>query len=366
MTDKICIFVATSGHSGVDRYVKNLAPELVRQGVAVDILKVRNHGPYFEATIPGLNIIDLKAKSVYASLPEVVNYLKREKPKALLSDKDRVNRTALIAQKLSGVKVKVFVRSGTTVSIDLQHRNWLDRQLQKLSMGKLYRLADGVIIPSQEAAKDFAAFTGFPYERIQVLPLPLLPKSFTTQRPEHIWFKEDSPPVILGVGELCERKDFATLLRAFALVREKKNCRLVILGRGKQKEKLENLAKSLNIDDDVDFLGFQNNVYDFMRYSQVFAFSSKWEGFGAVLTEALACGTPVVSTSCPSGPRELITKRNLGSLVEIGNAEELAKELLYWLEQDKEIAAKERIKAVEKYQIDIAGTFYKKLLLGEK
>lgn len=363
MTDKICIFVATSGHSGVDRYVKNLAPELVRQGVAVDILKVQNHGPYFSESISGLNIVSLKAKSVYASLPEVIDYLKREKPQALLSDKDRVNRTALIAKKLSGVKTKVFVSSGTTVSIDLQHRNWLDRQLQRLSMGKLYRLAEAVIIPSQEAAKDFTIFTGFPYERIQVLPLPLLPKSFTTQRPEHIWFKENSPPVILGVGELCERKDFATLLRAFALVKENMDCRLIILGRGKQKAKLETLAKSLNICDYVDFLGFQSNVYDYMRYSQVFAFSSRWEGFGAVLAEALACGTPVVSTNCPSGPKEIITKNNLGSLVEIGDEQRFKEALLYWLKQNRKMAEEERIEAVENYRVDVASRLYREFLL---
>jgi glycosyltransferase involved in cell wall biosynthesis len=366
MLPKLAIFVATSGHSGVDRYVKNLAPALVRQGVLIDILKVQKHGPYFQEQVEGLRIIEFKARSVYQSLPELIDYLKKEQPNALLSDKDRVNRTAIIAKYLSGTKTKVFVSSGTTVSIDLAHRNWLDRQLQKLSMGKLYRLANGVIIPSQEAADDFANFTGFPRSKITVLPLPLIPKAIKTKRPEHPWFQEGAAPVILAIGELSLRKDFATLLRAFVLVKNKIDCRLVILGRGKEQQNLLTLAKNLGISEYVAFLGFQKEVYNFISYAKVFAFTSRWEGFGAVIVEALACGVAVVAANCPSGPKEIIGGNEvLGDLFSVGNVPSMAELLLKRLQNFNREGIEERLKRIEEYRVDKATCLYKKLIFGE-
>ncbi len=364
MSQKLAIFVATSGHSGVDRYVQNLAPALVRQGVLVDILKVQKHGPYFQESMEGLRIIEFKARSVYQSLPELIGYLKKEHPNALLSDKDRVNRTAIIAKYLSGVKTQIFVSSGTTVSIDLAHRNWLDRQLQKLSMGKLYRLADGVIIPSQEAADDFANFTGFPRSQITVLPLPLIPDVIKAKRPDHPWFQEDAAPVILAIGELSLRKDFATLLRAFVLVKNKIDCRLVILGRGKEHHNLLMLSKNLGISDYVVFLGFQKEVYDFISYAKVLAFTSRWEGFGAVIAEALACGIPVVAADCPSGPKEIIGNNEvLGDLFPIGNVTDLADLLLKRMGNANEEERDRRVRGIEKYRISNAAYLYRRFVL---
>jgi hypothetical protein len=154
---RIAFFLSTSGHSGVDRVAKHLLPALARRGYQVDLLKVRRHGPELGDTDPRIRILDLGHRQTYACLPKLVHYLRRKRPAVLLSDKDRVNRTALLARGLAGVDTRLVVRSGTTLSLDLASRGMLERWLQRASVGRLYPFADQVIVPSNGAADDMAA-----------------------------------------------------------------------------------------------------------------------------------------------------------------------------------------------------------------
>lgn len=326
---RVAFFLATSGHSGVDRLMRHLIPAVARRGYAVDQLKVRRHGPDL-GEAPGVNVVDLGASHVYSSLPALTAYLHRVRPAVMLSDKDKVNRCAVIARWLSRSPTRLVLRSGTTISVDLAHRRPLDRWTQRQSMRFLYRGAEAVVVPSEAAARDLAAYTGLPPSLIRTLPSPIVPAALFAQRPsapDHPWFVPGAPPVVLGVGELSPRKDFATLIRAFARLRAGREARLVILGRGGQLEALKALAAELGVSADVDFPGFRDDVFRFMSHARVFALTSRWEGLGQVLVEALACGTPVVSTDCPSGPRELLQDGALGPLVAIGDDADYAVQL---------------------------------------
>jgi glycosyltransferase involved in cell wall biosynthesis len=141
---------------------------------------------------------------------------------------------------------------------------------------------------------------------------------------DHPWFSPDAPPVILAVGRLTAVKDYPTLLRAFALLRQWRAARLFILGEGELRRELGALAETLGIAADVQFAGFDPNPYRYMKRSAVLALSSAWEGFGNVLVEALACGTQVVATDCPSGPAEILAGGKFGRLVPVGDAAALA------------------------------------------
>jgi len=324
---RIAIFVATSGHSGVDRLVKHLVPAIARRGYTVDVLKVRGHGPHLDYVPKGVNMIDLGTRHVYSALPAVIQYLRQNHPAAMLSDKDRVNRTAIFAKALARVQTRLVLSSGTTISIDLANRGPFERWLQRSSMRYLYPCAHNVIVTSKGVADDMAAYTGLPRKRIQVVPCPVVPGELFHRPqalPDHPWFLKNGTPVILGVGELCERKDFATLIKAFAKIRKDKNCRLVILGKGKQENSLRILARDLGVEKDMDLPGFKDNPYCYMAHAALLAFTSRWEGLGFVLVEALALGTPVVSTDCPSGPREILVDGRYGPLVAIGDVEQLA------------------------------------------
>jgi glycosyltransferase involved in cell wall biosynthesis len=323
----LAIFLATSGHSGVDRIMQQLIPEIAARGFRIDLLQVRDHGPYLDSLPTNVQRIDLGQRHTYACLPALARYLRIHQPSLLLSDKDRVNRTALLAHWLSGSSSPLFFRLGTTVSINLASRGAFERWLQRNSIGKLYRFAAQVLVPSQGVKEDLSAYTGLSSEKIRVVPSPGIPDDLFERElpiPDHPWFRKHELPIILGVGELGARKDYPTLLRAFARLRSRQPCRLVIVGRGKQRERLLALGDELGIRDDLDLPGFVESPYPFMAHADLFAFSSRWEGLGLVLVEALALGTNVVSSDCPSGPSEILQGGRYGRLFPVADDEAMA------------------------------------------
>jgi glycosyltransferase involved in cell wall biosynthesis len=324
---RLAIFLATSGHSGVDRVMTNLIEELARRGVPVDLVQISNHGPFF-ATLPaGVRRIELGTAHVGSSFLPLARYLRQERPAALLTDKDRVNRIALWARHLTGIPTRLGVRLGTTVSENLARRGWLDRRLQYASIRLFYPWADAILVPSQGAADNLARVGHLDPRRISVVPSPIAGDRLLAQAAEavaHPWFEDPVVPVVLGVGELCARKDFATLIRAFALLRTARPCRLTILGEGRKRTQLESLVRDLGLEADVAMPGFVPNPYSYMARAALFVLSSRCEGAPVVLMEALALGVPVVSTDCPSGPREILHDGTVGPLTAIGDHADLA------------------------------------------
>ncbi len=327
MTD-LAFFLATSGHSGVDRVMGNLIGELARRGLRIDVLRIEGHGPHLPELPPNVRLFPLGAAHVNSCFLPLVKYLRREKPRVLLSDKDRLNRLALWARKVAGVATRVAVRMGTTVSENLAKRGRLERSLQYGSIRWFYPWADAVLVPSCGAAEDIIRIGRLRPEIVRVVPSPIVHAGLQAkarEAAEHPWFNDGGPPVVLGVGELCERKDFATLLQAFARLRKEMECRLLILGEGRKRQELESLAASLGVKSAVSLPGFVANPYAFMSRAALFVLASRCEGSPVVLMEALACGAPVVATDCPSGPREILQGGRLGPLVPIGDVEALAR-----------------------------------------
>ncbi|NEX22428.1 glycosyltransferase [Thiorhodococcus mannitoliphagus] len=356
---RIACFFSTSGHSGVDRAAKHLIPALARRGYQVDLLKVRRHGPNLPEIPEAVRVIDLGSRHTLACLPAVARYLRSARPAAMLSDKDRVNRVALFARALARVPTRLVLRSGTTISIDLATRGALERWVQRNSMGRLYPFADQVIVACQGVADDLAAYTGLARERIRVVPPPVIPEDLLEAelpRPDHPWFAQADKPLILSAGELCSRKDFETLIRAFARLRSERPCRLMIVGRGGARERLLALARELEVAEDVALPGYVDNPYAYMAHADLFAFTSRWEGLGFVLIEALAVGTPVVSTDCPSGPSEILEGGRYGPLVPVGDDVALAAAMAATLEDP--LPAAQLKQAARRYEIEASTDVY--------
>lgn len=323
----IAVLLATSGHSGVDRVMTNLLGAWADAGLAVDLLGIHGHGPHLDPAPAGLRRVPLPARHVNTALPALLRYLRRVRPPLLLTDKDRVNRLALLAATLAGGHTRVAVRLGTTVSVNLAGRGRVERALQRWSMRRLYPRAAAILTPSAGAADDLCAFAGLPRGRVQVVPSPVLGATLAAraaQPARGVHWPDDDVPTVLAIGELCARKDFATLLHAFAVLRATRPCRLVILGEGRQRAQLSALAARLGIAPDLQLAGFVANPYPHLSRAALFVLSSRCEGMPVALIEALACGTAAVSTDCPSGPRELLQDGRIGPLVPVGDAAALA------------------------------------------
>jgi glycosyltransferase involved in cell wall biosynthesis len=208
----------------------------------------------------------------------------------------------------------------------IRNRLTWKKKLMLWSKRLLYAQADMITAVSQGVKDDLIEKLHLSADKIMVVYNPIVTSDLPQLADEpvnHPWFAEDVP-VILGVGRLVEEKDFPTLIRAFALVRAQRPCRLLILGEGHGREELEHLAQELGIQADVDLPGFDKNPFKYMARCTVFVLSSRFEGLPGVLIQAMACGTAVISTDCPSGPSEIITAGRDGLLVPVADGAALA------------------------------------------
>lgn len=327
---RLCIFIPSFDNGGVERMLVNLANGCTEQGVAVDLIVNRADGPYLSLLNSGVRVIELDLTHPVRRAFALAQYLRDERPDVLLSAKEQDDRVAVRAKQLAGVNTSVFLRVGTTISTMLAGDTWnpFRRWLRHRAVRELFRRADGIIAVSQGVAQDLAALFGLPSERIHVLPNPVVTSELyrlAEESPGHPWLEDHEIPVILGVGRFSRAKDFPTLIRAFAQVRQRRPARLIILGEGNQKTRLEALAENLGVRADLDLPGFSKNPYAFMARGSLFALSSIREGSPNALTEALALGLPVVATDCPSGPREILQGGRYGRLVPVGDASAMAK-----------------------------------------
>jgi glycosyltransferase involved in cell wall biosynthesis len=329
MGDRVALLFATSGHSGVDRVIANLLPEFGRAAARFDLLGIRDHGPWVDPLPDNVDALPLRARHRDLALPELVAYLRRRRPRALLTAGHRLNRVALAARALARVDTRIVIRMGMSLTAKGQEMSPRARRRLFRSMRWWYPRADAVVAPSEGVGADLVSLAGVDPERLHVIPNPIV----TPRLPELAgrpvndpWFAPGGPSVILGVGALEPRKDFATLLRACAHLRgDGRALRLLVLGEGPERSRLEGLAAELGMAETCRLPGHVGNPYPYMARAAALVLSSRREGSGAVVVEALACGTPVVATDCPSGPRESLGDGRYGPLVPVGDAAALAR-----------------------------------------
>ena len=324
---RVALFAPSVRGGGAERVMLQLAEGLVQRGVVVNLLLAQAEGAYLDQIPRGVVLHDLKAKRVMASLPGAVRYLRRFKPDVMLSFMTHVNLVALWARRWAGVKTRLAISEHNMLSLSDQGGDAFKYRLLPFLARRFYPWADDVIAVSEGVANDVASVAGLPAGRVRVIHNPVVtPKlmALAEEPLDHPWFAQHRVPVLLGVGRLEPQKDFRTLLRAFARLREARELRLLLLGEGALRDELEQMAVELGISEDVSMPGFAGNPYRYMRHADVFVLSSAWEGLPGVLIEAMACGCAVVSTDCPSGPREILRNGAYGKLVPVGDAEALA------------------------------------------
>jgi glycosyltransferase involved in cell wall biosynthesis len=323
----IAVFLSFSGTGGVERMMVSLIRGFLDEGRKVDLVLVRAEGPHLERLPAQVNPIPLGMGHTLLSLPRLARYLRQRRPASLLAAKDRAGRTAILARRLARTDTRIVMRLGTNLSTAMADKRPVVRWLRYLPIRRLYPLADQIVAVSAGVADDTARIAGIARERICVIRNPVITPELprlASASCDHPWLQPGQPPVIVGAGRLQRQKDFPTLIRAFALVRKERPCKLVILGEGGDLAKLQALVSDLGLTDEVDLPGFQTNPFPFLAGADLFVLSSLWEGSPNVLTEAMALGTPVVATDCPSGPHEMLGGGRYGPLVPVGDVRALA------------------------------------------
>lgn len=332
---RITLFVPTLRGGGAERVMANLAIEFCERGIDVDLVLLRSEGPYLRELPTGVRVIDLDAPSLLAGLAALARYLRRERPLAMLTAMNHANVGAMLAALLSRSRVPIVVSEHNAASVSLDQEPGIKTAVLKMLMRALYPRARNIVAVSKGVADDLGSLLHIDAGRIRVIPNPIVNGkilALAEQPVSHPWLSDKSVPVVLAVGRLTLQKDFETLLRAFGKAAKQRPMRLMILGEGELRNNLESLVAELGLNQVVALPGFVDNPYAYMKRADMFVLSSRWEGFGNVLVEAMACGAPVISTDCPSGPAEILENGKWGKLVPVGDADALALAMLDTLE----------------------------------
>lgn len=334
----ITFFLPSLAGGGAQRVVLTIVNALAARRQRVHLVLAATEGPFLSKVAPGVELVELDAGRVLASIIPLASYLRRARPKLLVSAMSHANVVALLASKLAGGTTGVVISEHVHFTTENQHGAAIADRLMPFAMRALYRSASGIVTVSGGVADDLSAALGIPRRTFTTVYNPIVTPELLSRvgaEVDHPWFAASEVPVILGTGRLTRQKDFATLLRAFRQVRREVPCRLVILGEGDLRGELEELARTLGVASDVLLPGFVDNPVSWMARSELFVMSSAWEGFGNVLVEAMACGVPVVSTDCPSGPREILQDGRWGRLVPVGDAHAMAAAILAALREPR-------------------------------
>jgi glycosyltransferase involved in cell wall biosynthesis len=323
---RIALFLPSLAAGGAERVFVELANEFARVGHAVDLILATAHGPFLAEVNPAVRVVDLKSRGVLRAIRPLARHLRRERPATLLSGLEHANIAAVGARMLSfaGTRAVVSTR-GVPTMLGIETGATLRAELGIARI--TYRLADAVIANSQGVADDMTRHFRLPRARIQVIYNPLDIQGIEAQAHAtvpHLFGAAGSPPLVLSAGRLSPLKDFATLVRAFALVRARRPCRLAILGDGDLRASLELLVRQLGVVEDVALPGFDPNPFAWMRTAAVFVSSSLSEGCPNALMQALACGTPVVTTDAVGGSAEIVEHGRWGRLVPVGDVAAMA------------------------------------------
>ena len=323
---RVALFVPMLSGGGAEKVMLEIARQLARRRFAVDFLITRGGGALRGSVPKDVRLLNLNSWKAVTALPGLVRYIRRERPTVLLSTLEMSNVTALLAKQFFVPDLRLIVRQGTPCTAQFQARGFRMR-MATIAMKRLLPAADAVIAVSLAVAEDLRR-TIPGAGPVWAVPNPVVtPELLGKARSpvEHPWLDDRRTPVILTAGRLCAEKNQQTLLRAFAKLRKARAARLIVLGDGPDRGRLAALARELGVRGDVDFRGFQPNPIAYMARVQLFVLSSIYEGLPSVLIEAMACGTPVVSTDCSGGVREILEGGRLGRLVSVSDWRMLAR-----------------------------------------
>ena len=333
----VTTFVKNLLGGGAERVAVNLLQGLPRDVFTQELVMVDAWGPFLEQVPEDVQQTNLAlGKNVANAIPPLIKYLRRRKPDVLVSHLAHANVAAVVAAACAGTGTKVvLIEHNDNSSVDQgRTRSVASKAMQQLK-SLAYRRADKIVGVS-DGVSDYVGRTfGVPERKLETIYNPVVSERLLERSHEpvaHPWFTPGEPPVLLASGRLREQKDFSTLLKAFAQVRQTRACRLMILGEGALRGELEAEIAALGLQDDVALPGFVENPYAYMRGAAQFVLSSRWEGLPTVLVEAMACGCPVVATDCPSGPAEILENGRLGPLVPVADPEALAHAVLETLQ----------------------------------
>lgn len=341
---KVWFYLDCMEVGGPERIVLNLLSGLSEAGWSPILVLNEARGTLLDSVPEGVPVRSLGTPKFAAATRALARLIRDERPDLIISQRSCLNAIAVLALLLSRHQAKLVLAEHTLLSEWLKNDRMPKRLIDHLiyrSSPLLYRAADAVVGISQGVLNELEDLLRLPSRRLKLLYNPIIPENVgsLSNAPLDLPWEPDHKPVIIGIGRLSPEKGFDMLLEAFAHVLRQRPARLVLVGTGPERADLQAKAEAQGVADVVHFVGYQENVYPWLRRAKVLALSSVLESFPTVLVEAMAVGTPVVAFDCPKGPGEIIMHEENGLLIPPRDSKALAEGILRIL-GDPELAVR--------------------------
>jgi glycosyltransferase involved in cell wall biosynthesis len=308
-TEHMTFFLASLEGGGIQKATMRLLRELIRRDIHTTLVVVNGTGPTRKDVPEGCDLVDLNCKRTRFALFALLKHLVREKPSIGISSQTHLNVLMIILRFLSGYPKHLVVREHNTFSEENINTGGLFERSRVRLIRYFYRFSSEFVAVSESVANSITEYAKYKKE-IRVIRNGIdvnEVRELKNRPPDHPWLENASnKKLIVGIGRLSRQKNFPDLLVAFSQLRVPTQTRLLILGEGSELENLKVLSCELQIEDRVAFPGYIQNPYPILARADVFVSPSRWEGFGNVVLEALACGAPIVATDCPGGPADIL------------------------------------------------------------
>ena len=359
---RIANFIPSLSGGGAERVVVNLLRAFDRREIIPLLITGSATGPFADKIPDDVEVIDLKTPQMRKATRPLIEVMNGRRVDLLISHLSHANIATLRAAHKATHRPTIAVVEHMTMSA-YQGERWRDLLIKPLAK-RLYPQADHIISVSDGAARDLEEVLSLSNRSVKTIYNPVVSPELKERSCEAINHPLSLFPgkLILVVGRLSPQKDFSNLILAFSKLQGLLDAQthLAILGTGERKDFLQSLIFKHGLEDSVSLVGFQENPYAWMRRADLFALSSRWEALPTVLIEAMACGTNVVSTDCPSGPREILPPEFHSHLVDIGDPSALAQLMSRVLSNP--VDEQQWTTAAKRFSFSHAATSYSQLL----
>lgn len=317
---KICFVIPTLTSGGAERVAVTVLSALDgRRHERVLYLFSADNAVYLDRVAPGVRIVVARRSSWIGRMRELAAFVREFRPDIVMPFLSYF--ITAVAVKTAGTRSIVVFNQGTPTSgflhdPDFQWERPLRRRLFAAMTRYFYNRADAIVATSQGVADDLAANFGVARSKIHILHNPVDLDAIAQHAGEPIDPElTGDHPVVAAAGRLANVKNYPLLIAALAELAPQMSVHVWILGEGPERARLEAFAAERGVGSQVRFLGFQSNPWRFIAAADVFALTSAYEGFGNVLIEAMACGTPIIATRSP-GTVEIVEDGQNGFVVD--------------------------------------------------
>jgi exopolysaccharide biosynthesis WecB/TagA/CpsF family protein len=317
----IAFFIHDLSGGGVERMRLRLLPALAARGHTVYLIVQQAGGALAQLMPDGVSLVVLGQPRTSRSFVPLARWLRDHKPDVLVSSLDHNNIAAILARRMARVPTRLVICQHNALSAEwvLGWRYRLVPLLYRLLAGR----ADAVVAVSAGVAADLVTTAHLAEERITIIHNPVAGDDIPARAAMSVtypWPDDVEIPTFVFAGRLVAQKDPVLLLEAFARRLHTGPARLIMLGDGEMQVVLERRAAELGIAGQLHFGGFVADPLPWIARATAFILTSRYEGFGNVIVEALACGTPVIAADCRHGPAEILDGGRFGRLVPVGDA----------------------------------------------